>query len=65
MNEYTISKIQIYKNDPVRWKAAVLNCVPENQLPAYFGGTLADPDGNPRYTTKVIWTCLFNFVCFF
>ncbi|XP_057322215.1 SEC14-like protein 2 [Microplitis mediator] len=53
MNEYTISKIQIYKADPERWKNAILKVVSKDQLPAHFGGTLTDPDGNPRLTTKI------------
>ncbi|XP_011873997.1 PREDICTED: SEC14-like protein 2 isoform X2 [Vollenhovia emeryi] len=53
MDDYTISKIQIYKNDPVKWKEAVLQLIPRDQLPAHFGGTLTDSDGNPRYTTKI------------
>ncbi|XP_014211016.1 SEC14-like protein 2 [Copidosoma floridanum] len=53
MNEYTISKIQIYKSDPNKWKNAVLKMIPEEQLPVHFGGKLADPDGNPRYTSKI------------
>ncbi|KAJ8984842.1 hypothetical protein NQ317_013043 [Molorchus minor] len=53
LNEYTLSKIQIFKSDPKKWKAAILsNITPEN-LPVHYGGTLADPDGNPKYTTKV------------
>ena len=54
MNDYTISKIQIYKTDPRKWKPALLQLIPENQLPAHFGGTLKDPDGNPKLTTKVL-----------
>ncbi|XP_074105969.1 SEC14-like protein 2 isoform X2 [Cotesia typhae] len=53
MNEYTISKIQIYKADPPRWKNAILKVVSKDQLPVHFGGTLTDPDGNPRLTTKI------------
>ncbi|KAH0561878.1 SEC14-like protein 2 [Cotesia glomerata] len=53
MNEYTISKIQIYKADPPRWKNAILKVVNKDQLPAHFGGTLTDPDGDPRLTTKI------------
>ena len=55
MNEYTISKIQIYKADPVRWKSEILKMVSKDQLPEHFGGTLKDPDGNPRLTTKVCY----------
>ncbi|XP_008212840.1 SEC14-like protein 3 isoform X1 [Nasonia vitripennis] len=53
MNEYTISKIQIYKADPNKWKPAILQVIPPDQLPAHFGGTLKDPDGNPRLATKI------------
>lgn len=53
MNEYTISKIQIHKADPVRWKSEILKIAAKDQLPEHFGGTLKDPDGNPRLTTKV------------
>ncbi|XP_012277887.1 SEC14-like protein 2 [Orussus abietinus] len=53
MNEYTISKIQIFKSDPAKWKSAILRLVPQDQLPAHFGGTLTDPDGNPRLATKI------------
>lgn len=55
MNEYTISKIEIYKTDPRKWQAVILKTVPKNQLPAHFGGTLTDSDGNPRFTSKVIF----------
>lgn len=53
MNEYTISKIQIFKNEPSRWKKAVLCTIPLDQLPAHFGGDLTDSDGNPRLLSKV------------
>lgn len=54
MDDYTLSKIQIYKAEPVKWKTALLKLIPKDQLPACFGGTLTDPDGNPRYTSKVL-----------
>ncbi|XP_034942104.1 SEC14-like protein 4 [Chelonus insularis] len=53
MNEYTISKIQIYKTDSSKWKKAIFKLVPKESLPAHFGGTLTDPDGNPRLITKI------------
>ncbi|KAJ8918626.1 hypothetical protein NQ315_013132 [Exocentrus adspersus] len=53
LNEYTLGKIQIFKSDPKKWKAAILsNITPEN-LPKHYGGSLVDPDGNAKYTTKV------------
>lgn len=53
MNEYTLSKIQIYKADPPKWKTAIMNTIPKDQLPVYLGGTLQDPDGNPRLYSKI------------
>jgi hypothetical protein len=53
MNEYTLRKIQIIKSDPRKWQPILLESIEPDQLPAHFGGTLTDPDGNPRYTTKV------------
>ncbi|VEN40858.1 unnamed protein product [Callosobruchus maculatus] len=53
LNEYTLGKIQIFKSDPKKWKPALLsNITPEN-LPKHYGGSLTDPDGNPRYATVV------------
>lgn len=37
----------------MKWKEAVLELIPKDQLPAHYGGTLTDPDGNPKYTSKV------------
>lgn len=53
LNEYTLGKIQIFKNDPKKWKKALLENIDANNLPKYYGGDLVDPDGNPKYTTKV------------
>ncbi|XP_047001241.1 SEC14-like protein 2 [Schistocerca americana] len=53
LKEYTLSKIQIIKNDPVKWKAAILSTIPADQLPAYYGGTLTDPDGDPKCPSKI------------
>lgn len=53
MDAYTLSKIQIFKADPPKWKTAVLKLVPRDQLPAHFGGTLKDSDGNPKLTSKI------------
>ncbi|XP_048508641.1 SEC14-like protein 2 isoform X2 [Athalia rosae] len=53
LNEYTLSKIQIYKADPDKWKAALLRTIPVDQIPKHFGGSLTDPDGNPKLLTKI------------
>lgn len=53
LNDYTLKKMQIIKNDPRKWQPILLEIIERDQLPAHFGGTLTDPDGNPRYTTKI------------
>ncbi|XP_033331246.1 SEC14-like protein 2 [Megalopta genalis] len=53
MNEYTLSKIQIFKADPPKWQAAIFSNIGRDQVPAFFGGTLKDPDGNPKLGTKI------------
>lgn len=54
MHEYTISKIRIYKSDPIKWKAAIREVVDGDNLPKYWGGDMVDPDGDPRCPSKVI-----------
>lgn len=53
LHEYTISKIRIYKTDPLKWKAAIREVVDGDNLPQHWGGDLVDPDGDPRYPSKV------------
>ncbi|XP_053987885.1 SEC14-like protein 2 isoform X2 [Hylaeus volcanicus] len=53
MNEYTLSKIQIYKADPPKWQSAIFSNIERDQVPAFFGGTLTDPDGNTKVRTKI------------
>ncbi|XP_071446066.1 SEC14-like protein 2 [Hetaerina americana] len=53
LNDYTLRKICIYKNDPMKWKKALLENIDPDQLPAYFGGTMTDPGGDTRCTLKV------------
>lgn len=49
----TASKFRFYGCDRDQWKAALLTEIDADQLPIHYGGTLADPDGNPMYLTKV------------
>lgn len=53
MNDYTISKIQVYKSEPHKWKKAIVQLVPPDMLPEWYGGTLVDPDGDPKCPSKV------------
>jgi len=54
LNEATAQKIKILSgNDASQWKKSILEEVDADQLPVHYGGTLADPDGNPHCITKV------------
>ncbi|XP_050435729.1 SEC14-like protein 2 [Adelges cooleyi] len=50
----TMSKFIIYKADPNKWKAVLANGIDPDQYPAYLGGAQTDPDGNPKYATKIV-----------
>lgn len=51
MHEKTANKVQIFSNDETQWKAALLQDIDAEELPACYGGTLTDPDGNPKCIT--------------
>ncbi|XP_054288769.1 SEC14-like protein 3 [Macrosteles quadrilineatus] len=53
LNDITLSKIQIYKTDPNKWKPVLLNQIPAEHLPRHFGGDLVDPDGDPKCPSKI------------
>jgi hypothetical protein len=52
MHERTRDKIQVYGQDSKQWKATLLADIDPDQLPASYGGTMTDPDGNPNCITK-------------
>jgi len=54
VNEKTANKVVIYSHDQEEWKKALLEEIDADQLPACYGGTMTDPDGNPNCVTKVI-----------
>lgn len=53
LNDYTLGKIQIFPNDPKKWKKVLISHIDGDSLPKYYGGNLEDPDGNPKCITKV------------
>ncbi|XP_069789506.1 SEC14-like protein 2 isoform X2 [Narcine bancroftii] len=50
LSEDTRKKIQVLGGN---WKEVLLQNIDAEQLPAYYGGTLTDPDGNPKCTSKI------------
>lgn len=51
LHERTKSKISIFGHDSKQWKLAILEDVDPEELPASYGGTLTDPDGNENCIT--------------
>ncbi|ELW66538.1 Putative SEC14-like protein 6 [Tupaia chinensis] len=50
MNEETHKKFVILGDD---WKQELTKFISPDQLPGEFGGTMTDPDGNPKCLTKI------------
>lgn len=38
---------------PANWKEDLQKFISPEELPVHFGGTMTDPDGNPKCVTKV------------
>lgn len=44
----TAKKIHVYGTIAEAWQRALGEDIDSSQLPAYYGGTKTDPDGNPK-----------------
>lgn len=55
LDEYTLSKISIFKHNRNKWLPAIMERVESSSLPAYFGGELTDKEGNPKCLDKICW----------
>ncbi|KAG8176996.1 hypothetical protein JTE90_006425 [Oedothorax gibbosus] len=53
LNSVTLSKISVYKTD--EWQEELRNAMDPKLLPAFLGGKLTDPDGNPKCTHLINW----------
>ncbi|XP_035223715.1 SEC14-like protein 2 isoform X3 [Stegodyphus dumicola] len=53
LNAVTLSKIKIYRTD--EWQDELFQIMDPKLVPAFMGGKLTDPDGNPKCTTLINW----------
>lgn len=53
LDEYTISKIFLFKTNSEKWLPRLLEQIDASQLPKCFGGTMTDPDGSPLCKTII------------
>ena len=49
----TVAKVRIFSHNKEEWLPAILEEIDADQLPAYYGGTMTDPDGDPKCPSKV------------
>ena len=63
LSETTLNKIRIFGSDRSEWQAALLEEIYSDQLPACYGGSMTDPDGNPMCLTKVIFFNKYKYHC--
>lgn len=54
LNPATVAKVRIFGHNKEEWLAALLEEIDADQLPAFYGGTMTDPDGDPKCPSKVI-----------
>ncbi|XP_031638841.1 SEC14-like protein 2 [Contarinia nasturtii] len=55
LDEYTLGKILIFKQDSKKWLPKMLEHIDPSQIPKYFGGTQTDEDGDPKCMHKLNW----------
>lgn len=53
LHQVTIDKVRVFGFNKDEWRAALSEEIDLDQLPAYYGGTLTDADGNPKCPSKV------------
>ena len=54
LSDTTRDKMRIFDCDRSEWEPELLEEIDSDQLPACYGGSMTDPDGNPMCLTKVI-----------
>ena len=54
LNPNTFAKIQIFDKNKEKWLSALTEEIDADQLPAFLGGTMTDPNGDPFCPSRVI-----------
>ena len=54
LSQVTLDKIKVFGTDREQWTEALLQDIDADQLPAYYGGTMTDPNGDPKCPSKVV-----------
>jgi len=54
LNPNSFDKIKIFDKNKEKWLSALTEEIDADQLPAFLGGTMTDPDGDPYCPNRVI-----------
>ncbi|XP_046633840.1 SEC14-like protein 2 isoform X1 [Daphnia pulicaria] len=52
LHQATLDKMRIFGSDKEEWAAALLEEIEADNLPLHYGGTMVDPDGDPKCPSK-------------
>jgi hypothetical protein len=52
--ECVLGTIKVFGGNKAEWNAALLEEIDADQLLAFYGGTMTDPDGDPKCPSKVL-----------
>jgi hypothetical protein len=52
-HESDVPKIKVFGSDKKEWTSALLEEIEADQLPAFYGGTMTDLNGDPKCPGKV------------
>ena len=53
LTQVTLDKVRLFGEDRNEWTSALLEEIDADQLPVHYGGTMTDPDGDPKCPSKV------------
>ena len=53
LDKNLVEQLRIFGTNKEEWKAALLSEIDADQIPAYFGGTMVGPDGDPTCPHRV------------
>ena len=54
LSQVTLDKIKVFGTDREQWTEALLQDIDADQLPVHYGGTMTDPNGDPKCPSKVV-----------
>lgn len=64
LNHSTLDKMKIFNSNKEEWLPALLEEISADEIPAHYGGSLTDPDGDPKCPGKVNYMMYFHVVRF-